>query len=105
MRRDGGAASWEPAFPLIVAQLHREKVQGENHREGTNQMVNPAGLLTAEERVRITDIQDLLIGLFLEHGEAVENRDNGRARTLQSEIDNLLREKEEIEKWAVVGSA
>jgi hypothetical protein len=37
--------------------------------------------------------------------EAVENGENGRARTLQSEIDDLLREKEEIEKWAVVGSA
>jgi hypothetical protein len=68
-------------------------------------MVMPAGLLTAEERARITDIQDLLIGLFLEHREAVENVDNGRARTLQSEIDGLLCAKDEIEKWAVVGSA
>jgi hypothetical protein len=68
-------------------------------------MQHPAGLLTAEERARITDIQDLLIGLFVEHREAVENGDNGRARTLQSEIDDLLREKDEIEKWAVLGSA
>jgi hypothetical protein len=68
-------------------------------------MVMPAGMLTAEERARITDIQDLLIGLFVEHREAVENADNGRARTLQFEIEGLLREKEEIEKWAVVGSA
>ena len=68
-------------------------------------MVMPAGLLTADERTRIIDIQDLLIGLFVEHKEAVENGDNSRARTLQSEIDDLLSEKEEIEKWAVVGSA
>jgi hypothetical protein len=68
-------------------------------------MVMPAGMLTAEERARITDIQDSLIALFVEHREAVENTDNGRARTLQSEIDDLLREKAEIEKWAVVGLA
>jgi hypothetical protein len=68
-------------------------------------MVSPAGLLAAEERARITDIQHVLISFFVEHREAVENGENGRARTLQSEIDDLLREKEEIEKWAVVGSA
>ena len=48
-------------------------------------MVKPAGLLTAEERARITDIQDVLISLFVEHREAVENGENRRARTLQSE--------------------
>ena len=37
--------------------------------------------------------------------EIVEDADNGRARTLQFEIEGLLREKDEIEKWAVVGSA
>jgi hypothetical protein len=67
-------------------------------------MVMPAGMLTAEERARITEIRELLIGLFLERREAVEIGDNTRARTLQSEIDELLHEKEEIEKWAVVGS-
>ena len=68
-------------------------------------MEKRAGLLTAQERARITEIRDLLIGLFLERREAIENGDNRRVRTLQSEIDDLLREKEEIEKWAVVGSA
>jgi hypothetical protein len=68
-------------------------------------MENSAGLLTAEERARIIDIQDLLIRLFIEHREAVENEDYRRARTLQSEIDNLLQEKEQIEKWATAGSA
>ena len=41
----------------------------------------------------IYDIQDLLIHLFVEHREAVENEDNVRARTQQSEIGDLLREK------------
>jgi hypothetical protein len=47
-------------------------------------MVRPAGLLNPEERARITEIQDLLIGLFVEHREAVENGQNGRARVLLS---------------------
>jgi hypothetical protein len=68
-------------------------------------MEKSAGLLTAEERARITEIQDLLIGLFVEHREAVGNADDSRARTLQSEIDGLLHERDEIKKWAVVGSA
>jgi hypothetical protein len=93
-------------FPLTVARnwTARKSIE-KSHREGTNRMVKPAGLLTAEERARITEIRDLLIGLFLERREAVESGDNNRTRTLQSEIDDLLREKEEIEKWAVVGSA
>jgi hypothetical protein len=53
----------------------------------------PSGLLTAEERARITDIQDLLIGLFVEHKEAVENGGNGLARTLEAEINDLLGRK------------
>jgi hypothetical protein len=76
-----------------------------SQREGTNRMVMPVGMLTTEERDRITDIQDSLIGLFVEHREALENEDNLRATALESEINDLLREKDEIEKWAVVGSA
>jgi hypothetical protein len=79
----------------------KRKSSGRNKPDGTAS----GECLTAEERARIADIRDLLIGLFVEHREAVENEDMGRARTLQSEIDDLLREKEEIEKWAVVGSA
>ena len=92
-------------FPLIVARNWTVRTSKEKLSGRTNQMVMPAGLLTADERARIINIQDLLIGLFVEHKEAVENGDNSRARTLQSEIDDLLSEKEEIEKWAVVGSA
>jgi hypothetical protein len=63
------------------------------------------GLLTPEERARITDLQDLLIARFVEHREAVAERQEERVKTIEAEIDSLLREKEEIEKWAAVGSA
>ena len=62
-------------------------------------------LLTPEERARITELQDLLIDRFVEHKEAVADSREARAKELEAEIDGLLREKEEIEKWAAVGSA
>ena len=68
-------------------------------------MVQPRGLLTPEERARITELQDLLIDRFVEHREATANRQDERVKTLKAEIDSLLREKEEVEKWAAVGSA
>jgi hypothetical protein len=68
-------------------------------------MVQPRGLLTPEERARITELQDLLIDRFVEHREATANRQDERVKTLEAEIDSLLREKEEVEKWAAVGSA
>ena len=68
-------------------------------------MVQPKGLLTPEERARITELQDLLIDRFVEHREAAANGQAERVRTLEAEIDRLLREKEEVEKWAAVGSA
>jgi hypothetical protein len=86
-------------------KLDGEKVQRESHREGTNQMERPAGLRPPEERARITEIQNWVIGLFVEHRKALENEDNLRARTLETAINNLLHEKDEIRKWAVVGSA
>jgi hypothetical protein len=63
------------------------------------------GFLTAEERARITELQEMLIDRFVEHREAAANGEEERVKTLESEIENLLREKEEIEKWAAVGSA
>ena len=68
-------------------------------------MVQPRGLLTPEERARITELQDLLINRFVEHREATANGQEERVKTLEAEIDSLLREKEEIEMWATVGSA
>jgi hypothetical protein len=63
------------------------------------------GFLTPEERVRITDLQDLLIECVFERKKAVADGQEERVRRLEAEIDSLLREKEEIEKWAVLGSA
>jgi hypothetical protein len=68
-------------------------------------MGQPRGLLTPEERARITELQDLLIDRFVEHREASANGQEERVKTLETEIDSFLREKEEIEKWAAVGSA
>ena len=62
-------------------------------------------LLTPEERARITELQDLLIDRFVEHREAVADGQAARVKTLEAEIDDLLREKEEVEKWATAGSA
>jgi hypothetical protein len=63
------------------------------------------GFLTPEERARITELQDLLIQRFVEHREAVAEGQEERVKTVEAEIDYLLREKKEIEKWAVAGSA
>jgi hypothetical protein len=63
------------------------------------------GLLTPEERARIAEIQDLLIDRFVEHREATAEGEDERAEKLGAEIDDLLREKEEVEKWATLGSA
>jgi hypothetical protein len=63
------------------------------------------GLLTPEERARITELQELLIDRFVEHREAMAEGEEERIRELEAEIDDLLREKEEVEKWATVGSA
>ena len=68
-------------------------------------MGQPRGLLTPEERARITELQDLLIDRFVEHREATANGQEERVKTLEAEIDSLLREKQDVEKWAAVGSA
>jgi hypothetical protein len=63
------------------------------------------GLLTPEERARIAEIQDLLIDRFVKHRQATAEGEEERVKRLEAEIDNLLREKEEVEKWATAGSA
>jgi len=63
------------------------------------------GFLTLEERTRITELQDLLIECFVERKKAVADGREERVRTVEAVIDSLLREKKEIEKWAVLGSA
>ena len=68
-------------------------------------MAQHSGLLTPEERARVAELQDLLIDRFVEHREATADGQEDRVKTLEAEIDHLLREKEEGEKWATVGSA
>ena len=63
------------------------------------------GSLSPEERARIMELQDLLIDRFVEHRKATAEGQEERVKTLDEEIDSLLHEKEEIEKWAAVGSA
>jgi hypothetical protein len=70
-----------------------------------NRMGQHRGLLTPEERARIAELQDLLIDRFVEHREATAEGEDERVRRLEAEIDDLLREKEEVEKWATLGSA
>jgi hypothetical protein len=62
-------------------------------------------MLTPEERARITELQDLLIERFVERREAAAEGQEERVNTVEEEIDSLLREKNEIDKWAAVGSA
>jgi hypothetical protein len=64
------------------------------------------GIPTPEEQVRMTELQDLLIERFVEHREAVAEGQEERVKTVEAEIDILLREKaDEIEKRAALGSA
>ena len=63
------------------------------------------GLFAPEERTRITELQDQLIDRFVEHREATAEGEEERVKELEAEIDNLLREKQEVERWATLGSA
>ena len=61
--------------------------------------------LAPEERARIIEIQDLLIERFVEHKEAIEEGQEVRAKELETEINELQREKGNVTRWAGVGSA
>ncbi|TMJ58422.1 MAG: hypothetical protein E6G81_10970 [Alphaproteobacteria bacterium] len=56
--------------------------------------------LTPEERAEVMRIQDRLIELFVDRGDAVVAGNLGRADALQGEIDDLLRERDDIRMWA-----
>jgi hypothetical protein len=71
----------------------------------SKRMSQHRGFLTPEERARIMQLQDLLIDRFVEHREATAAGQEERAKIVEGEIDGLLAEKAEIEKWAAVGSA
>jgi hypothetical protein len=52
-------------------------------------MAHHRGFLTPEERVRITELQDLLIERFVEHREVVAERQQERVKRVEAEIDRL----------------
>ena len=62
--------------------------------------MTPRELLTPEERARIYEIQDRLIDRFLGRHEALATGDARRARELSAEIDDLMDEREMIERLA-----
>lgn len=53
-------------------------------------------MLTPEERALLTDTQDRLIHLFVEHDEARRAEDWARARNLESQIDDAQCEADAI---------
>jgi len=62
------------------------------------QPVDPT--LTPEEQAQVLDIQDRLIDLLVDRGEAVATGDRPRADALQDRIDDLMRERDDIKLWA-----
>jgi hypothetical protein len=58
--------------------------------------------LTPEERAEVMRIQDRLIELFVDRGDAVAAGNSARADVLQNEIADLLRERDDIRMWAAV---
>mgnify|MGYP001370644656 CR=1 FL=1 len=58
------------------------------------------GILTPEEQAEVMRIQDRLIDLFIDRGDAVAVGEAARADALQDEIDQLLRERDDVRLWA-----
>ena len=89
---------------LVISPV-RSAVKQQARLGRSKRMGQHRGILTPEEQARIIELQDLLIERFVEQREAVGEGQEERVKTVEAEIDSLLREKEEIEKWAAVGSA
>ena len=62
------------------------------------QRVTPS--LTPEEQAEVMWIQERVIDLFVDRGEAVAAGDRVRADALQGKIDGLLRKRDDIKMWA-----
>lgn len=56
--------------------------------------------LTPEEQAEVMRIQERVIELFVDRGEAVATGDRVRADALQGEIDDLMRQRDDIRIWA-----
>ena len=59
-----------------------------------------AAALTPEEQAAVMQIQDRVIELFVDRGDAIATGNHARAEILQQEIDGLLRERDDIRMWA-----
>ena len=59
-----------------------------------------AAALTPEEQAAVMQIQDRVIKLLADRGDAVATGNQARAEILQQEIDGLLRERDDIRMWA-----
>jgi hypothetical protein len=60
--------------------------------------------LTPEERAEVMRIQDRLIDLLVDRGDAVTAGNVARANALQGEINDLLRERDDIRMWAAAAA-
>jgi hypothetical protein len=89
----------------LVISPARSSVKQQMRLGRSKKMGQHRGMLTPEERAKIMELQDLLIDRFVEYREAAAAGQEERVKTVGAEIDSLLHEKEEIEKWAAVGSA
>ena len=56
--------------------------------------------LTPEEQAEVMHIQERVIELFGDRDTAAATGDRARAKALQGEIDDLLRERDDIRMWA-----
>ncbi len=61
-------------------------------------------MLTPEERAVVTEIQDRLIELFVLQDEASKAEDRAQIQRLQSEIDDLLIERDRVRQMNTAGS-
>lgn len=91
-----GTPVFPPALPKIMLSMWRETASEEDLK------MDQTHRLTPEERARITEIQDSLIGRYVAQKEALYKGQKARAREIEHEINELHRKIEEIKEWARV---
>jgi hypothetical protein len=60
----------------------------------------PEATLMIEERAEVMRIQERLIDLLDDRGEALSTGDKAQADALRHQIDDLKRERDDIKMWA-----
>jgi len=56
--------------------------------------------LTPEEQAQVFDIQERLIALFVDRDGALATGNAARAAALRGEIDDLMRQRDDVRMWA-----